>query len=116
MFSANDPVLRPGNPLALRASALALCLAASVAQAQERSADSIVSLGAGASLDVGIGPDRRPHRALRFRFESATRAMRSMGVDADDCATVLRSSHHATGAPGEPSHLGLTVALNCRFF
>jgi hypothetical protein len=101
---------------AVHASALALCLASSAADAQERVPDAVVNLGSIATLDVTMGPDRRPHRSLRFRFDSATRAMRNMGVEAESCATVLRSSRVA-GAPGAaPSGLRITVALNCRFF
>lgn len=75
-----------------------------------------LGLGSIASLDVSVGPDRRPRRSLRFRFESATRAMRTLGVEADDCTTVLRSSNRGSGARGDPRRLDLTVALNCRFF
>lgn len=71
-------------------------------------------LGSVASLDLSVGPDHRPRRSLRFRFESATRAMRNLGVDADDCMTVLRSSNRSRS--GERPRLGLSVALNCRFF
>jgi hypothetical protein len=71
-------------------------------------------LGFVASLDLSAGPDHRPRRSLRFRFESATRAMRHLGVDADDCTTVLRSSNRSPG--GERARLGLSIALNCRFF
>lgn len=73
-------------------------------------------LGSIASVDVSMGADRRPHHALRLRFDSAARAMRDLGVDADDCSTVLRTSRHASPVAGQPSQLGLTVALNCRFF
>lgn len=58
---------------------------------------------------------QRPRASLRLRFDAATRAMRGLGVDADDCRTVLRSSTHRA-ASSEPRRLGLTVALNCRFF
>lgn len=71
-------------------------------------------LGSVASLDLSVGPDRRPRRSLRFRFESATRAMRNLGVEADDCTTVLRSSSRSRS--GERPRMGLSVALNCRFF
>jgi len=111
------PLTPTGPRHAIRIGALALCLIApAAAEAQERVESSVMALGSIANLDVSVGPDRRPHRSLRFHFESATRAMRSIGVDADDCATVLRSTRSAVGPAGEPSRLGLTVALNCRFF
>ena len=65
-----------------------------------------------ASIDMGMGPDMKPRRSLRIRFDSATRAMRSFGVDAQECATVVRSIRPA----GEVGRLGVSVGLNCRFF
>jgi len=116
-MSSPQILLSPPDAWCWRAWTLALCLIApGAAEAQERMQDGFVSLGSIAHLDVSMGPDRRPHHALRFRFESATRAMRSIGMDADDCTTVLRSSRSGAGPAGEPSRLGLTVALSCRFF
>ncbi len=67
------------------------------------------------------GPGLRPRGALRFRFESATRALRGFGVEADDCRTLLRStSSRGAQTPGGGYdggvRLGLAVTLNCSFF
>lgn len=67
-----------------------------------------------ASIDLGAMGIGGRHGALRFRFDSATQAMRHMGVAADGCATLLRSNRRA--GPDGSSHPGLSVALNCRFF
>lgn len=65
------------------------------------------------------GPNQRPRRALRMRFDSATRAMRSLGVEAEDCTSLLRS-HTSTYRPdplgGDRIRVEVSVALNCRFF
>jgi hypothetical protein len=65
-------------------------------------------------------PGQRPRGSLRFRFDSATRAFRSMGLEADECRTVVRSTSHrvAFSASGgtDPRRLGLGVALSCKFF
>jgi hypothetical protein len=64
----------------------------------------------------------RGPRALRIRFEGTTEAVRSLGVDATDCATYLRSTSGArrtlgTGLPGGEirGRPGLWLALNCSF-
>jgi len=64
----------------------------------------------------------RGPRALRIRLEGTTEAVRSLGVDATDCATYLRSTNGArrtlgTGLPGSESRgrAGLSLALNCSF-
>jgi hypothetical protein len=65
------------------------------------------------------GPNQRPRRALRMRFDSATRAMRSLGVEAEDCSSLIRStsaSRGANGVSGDRPRIGLSVALSCRFF
>ena len=70
-------------------------------------------------IDVSAGPGQRPRGSLRFRFEGATRTLRGMGVEADDCRTLVRStSSRATTAMGTSDgiRLGLTVSLNCSFF
>jgi len=64
-------------------------------------------------------PGQRPRGSLRFRFESATRALRGFGVDADECRTLLRStSNRSVQANGisDGVRLGLSVTLNCSFF
>lgn len=66
-------------------------------------------------VEVRSGNGQRPRASLRLRADGATKAMRSLGVDAEDCRTVLRSNTHR-GGPTESRRLGLTVALNCRFF
>jgi len=66
------------------------------------------------SIDLGAAGVSGRHGALRLRFDSATHAMRNIGVAADECSTVLRT-HRRTGPDGS-SHPGLSVALNCRFF
>ena len=73
---------------------------------------SIVDLGATA-------PNQRPRPALRMRFDSATRAMRSLGVQADDCSSLIRSSTRMRAdQPGANERLQLSVsfAVSCRFF
>jgi hypothetical protein len=64
-------------------------------------------------------PGERPRRALRMPFESATRAMRSLGVDAEDCTSLLRS-HTSTYRPdplgGDRIKVSVSVAMSCRFF
>ena len=64
----------------------------------------------------------RGPRALRIRFEGTTEAVRSLGVDATDCATYLRTTSGArrtpgTGLPGGEirGRPGLWLALNCSF-
>jgi hypothetical protein len=73
-----------------------------------------------AIVDVGSGgPSQRPRHALRMRFEGATRAMRSLGVEAEDCSSLLRSSTRMQASqPGGPERLRVSVsfAVNCRFF
>ena len=64
-------------------------------------------------------PGQRPRRALRMRFDSATRAMRSMGVDAQDCTSLIRSNtgtYRADPAGAERIKLNVSLALNCKFF
>ena len=63
------------------------------------------------------GSSLRPR--LRMRFDAATRAVRSLGVEAEDCSSLLRSSSRSRAvAPGgaERRSLGLSIAVNCRFF
>ena len=66
------------------------------------------------------GPGQRPRGALRFRFESATRALRGFGVEADECRTLFRStSSRGAQTPGggyDGVRIGVTVTLNCSFF
>ena len=73
------------------------------------------SAGALDFIDFKSGNGQRPRASLRLRADGATKAMRSLGVDAEDCRTVVRSNTHRSG-PSESRRLGLTVALNCRFF
>ena len=82
-----------------------------------------LQFGAGAGFALveitSAGPNQRPRRALRMRFDSATRAMRSLGVEAEDCSSLIRStggSRGANGAGGDRPRIGLSVALSCRFF
>ena len=121
----------------LRRGGLAVVLFACVAaaMAQESGRDEFSSVdGAqrfGRGLDLGpisgfsivelapTGPNQRPRRALRMRMDSATRAFRSMGVDAEDCSSLLRSSFRSRSvdALGEQrANVGVSVALSCRFF
>ncbi|HJW10210.1 MAG TPA: hypothetical protein VJ598_00400 [Albitalea sp.] len=79
----------------------------------------------GALQLVEIAPamsGQRPHRALRIRFDGATRAIRSLGLDATDCGSVLRSSSGArrftdVGIASGASRPTPTmfVGLSCRF-
>jgi hypothetical protein len=65
---------------------------------------------------TAAGPNQRPRRALRMPFDSATRAMRSLGVEAQDCNSLIRSTSSANGANGDRLRIGFSVALSCRFF
>ena len=69
-------------------------------------------------IDFGRhGNSLRPR--LRFRFDAATRAVRSLGVEAEDCSSLLRSSSRSrvtTPGGGERRSLGLSIAVSCRFF
>lgn len=61
----------------------------------------------------------RPRGALRFRFESAARALRGFGVEADECRTLVRTtSRRASQVAGssDSTRLGVMVSLNCSFF
>lgn len=67
-------------------------------------------------------PGQRPHRALRIRLDGATQAVRSLGLDATDCGSVLRSSSGArrftdvgmTSTTSRPTPT-MFVGLSCRF-
>ena len=79
----------------------------------------------GALQLVEIAPamaGQQPHRALRIRLDGATNAVRSLGVDATDCGSVLRSSSGArrladagTANAGSRPAPTMFVGLNCRF-
>jgi hypothetical protein len=76
-------------------------------------------LGASAAAPVfewNGAAGQRPRGSLRFQFDSATRVLRQAGMDAHDCKTVLRSHRASAWAGDDSSRLGVTVALNCRFF
>lgn len=85
-----------------------------------RNLATLLRSGAFDFIDVssaGIG--QRPRGSLRFRFESATRALRGVGVEADDCRTLVRStSSRAVQANGisDGVRLGLSITVHCRFF
>jgi hypothetical protein len=57
------------------------------------------------------GPHQRARRGLRFRWDGATDAVRSLGIQASDCAPMLRT----TGSVRDSGRLGLSFALGCRF-
>lgn len=70
-------------------------------------------------LDLSAGPDQRPRRSLRIRFDAATQAMRSFGIEAEECATVVRTTSSRASLVGGGTgslQLGMAFALNCRFF
>jgi hypothetical protein len=80
-----------------------------------------------AAAGTGIGlvemapalPGERPRRALRMPFESATRAMRGLGVDAENCTSLLRSNtstYRPDPLGGDRIKVSVSVAMNCRFF
>lgn len=73
------------------------------------------SVGALDFIDFKGGNGQRPRASLRLRADGATKAMRSLGVDAEDCRTVVRSNTHR-GGPSDSRRLGLSVSLNCQFF
>ena len=73
---------------------------------------SIVDMSSGA-------PNERPRHALRMRFDSATRAMREWGIEAEDCSSLVRSNTRMRSSEvggSERLQLSVSVALNCRFF
>jgi hypothetical protein len=129
---ANNPVVQRGllQLLALVFTVLLQCPAC--AQVREgdasepsergshRNFTALLRSGALDFIDLSsAGPGQRPRGALRFRFESATRALRGFGVDADECRTLLRStSSRAVQANGisDGPRLGLSVTVNCSFF
>ena len=93
-----------------------------VAQTMQRSGRAI-RFGDGARFGLvemtASGPNQRPRRALRMPFDSATRAMRNLGVEAEDCNSLIRStsaSRSANGANGDRLRIGFSVSLSCRFF
>jgi len=93
------------------------------ALAQARTPDRFADLHAGSRFSLvelpAAGPSQRPRRALRMRFDGATRAMRSLGVQAEGCTSLLRSSTSLRSAqPGgeERLRVSVSVALSCRFF
>ena len=121
----------------LRRGSLAVVLLAcgAAAMAQEARDDAVTIDGstrhAARGLDLGpisglsivelspAGPNQRPKRALRMRMDSATRALRGFGVDAEDCSSLLRTnfrSHSVDALGGQPANVGVSLALNCRFF
>lgn len=85
-----------------------------------RNLATLLRSGAFDFIDVssaGIG--QRPRGSVRFRFESATRALRGVGVAAEECRTLLRStSSRGVQANGmsDGVRLGLSVTVHCRFF
>ncbi len=60
---------------------------------------------------------RRPHHALRMRSEMAQNALRSFGVDASECAMLLRvhSKLASTGAGAGSLVVSPQMHLACRF-
>ncbi|HEX6705924.1 MAG TPA: hypothetical protein VF169_14265 [Albitalea sp.] len=78
------------------------------------------SIGGLQLVEVSPGlPGQRPRRALRMRFDSATRAMRTLGLDAQDCTSLVRSNsgtYRPDPASGDRLKLNLSLALNCKFF
>jgi len=63
------------------------------------------------------GKSMRPRQ--RMRFDAATRAMRSLGVDAESCSSLVRSSSRSRATtPGgeERRSLAFSFAVSCRFF
>ena len=73
---------------------------------------SIIDLGAAA-------PNQRSRHALRMRFDSATHAMRTLGVAAQDCSSLVRTSTRLRAdEPGGSERLQVSIsfAVSCRFF
>lgn len=76
--------------------------------------------GAVSLVDLGEpAPGQRQRFALRMRFDAATRAMRSWGVEADGCNSLVRShTRMQADQPGGSERLQVSVsfAVSCRFF
>jgi hypothetical protein len=70
-------------------------------------------------IDLSAAPGQRPRGSLKFEAEGATRALREMGVAADDCRTLVRTnsrrSSQLQGGDGSV-RLGVSVSLSCSFF
>jgi hypothetical protein len=83
--------------VALPACAAAQSMAPSFAllQADTRSGVSLVELPLGAAAD-GVAL-RRPRHALRMRSDVASSAVRSLGLDATECAMLFRMHSRADG-------------------
>jgi hypothetical protein len=111
------------HPFARIAFAAALLAVAGSAAAQEAPSRRWSDLAAGSGIGLveiaPSSPGQRPRRALRMRFDSATRAMRSFGVDAEDCTSLLRS-HTSSWRPdplgGDRLKVSVSVAVSCKFF
>jgi len=131
---ANNPVVQRGW-LQLSALAFTLLMSCPVARAQESNdgidlseqgsrrniATLLQTTSALDFIDISTtGAGHRPRGALRFRFDSATRALRGFGVEAEDCRTLLRTTSNrvanAGGGSDSGRRLGVTVSLNCSFF
>lgn len=85
---------------------------------ERRESATLVQWGA-FGLDLSAGPNQRPRRSLRIRFDAATQAMRSFGIEAEECATVVRTTSHRASLVGGGTgslRVGMSFALNCRFF
>lgn len=70
-------------------------------------------------IDLSTVPGQRPRGSLKFAAEGATKALREMGVAADDCRTLVRTNSHRSpqiqGGDGS-TRLGVSVSLSCSFF
>lgn len=130
---ANNLAVQRGwlHLLALAFTLLLGCPAAKAQKASEASdwsergarrslAAVLQSPGALDFIDVSAaGAGGRPRGALRFRFESAARALRGFGVEADECRTLVRTtSRRASPVAGssDSPRLGVVVSLSCSFF
>ncbi|MBW8829168.1 MAG: hypothetical protein JF606_07015 [Burkholderiales bacterium] len=104
----------------LQCSAYAQVREEALERGSHRNFGAVLRSGALDFIDLSsTAPGQRPRGSLRFRFESATRALRGFGVEADECRTLLRStSNRSVQANGnsEGIRLGLSVTLNCSFF
>ena len=84
----------------------------SPAFAAPRQADGFALVELPAEPSAGTTMLRRPRHALRMRSDLAESAMRSLGVDASECAMLFRMHSRAEGTA---LVLKPQMHLNCRF-
>jgi hypothetical protein len=100
-------------------SGLLVVPALAVAQSLPRTADASHALrlvDVTESIEPGATGPRKPRLALRMRSDAAEHAVRSLGLDAAECAMLFRMSSRAVSTGGSTSVvLKPQMHLDCRF-